>query len=79
MKTEKELNSDILAITMKIQATHPELYKFINEMPVKASDPAREVDLKGLSDYYDSLVELLEKYNATHTDTDEPTSDVGIM
>ena len=38
MKTAKELNTDILNMTMKIQETHPELSKFISEMPVKSLD-----------------------------------------
>ena len=69
MKTAKELNSAILNITMKIEATHPELSKFIAEMPIKASAPGTEVDFKGLEDYYNSLVALLKKYDISHTDT----------
>ena len=68
MKTAKELNSDILKITMKIETTHPELSKFIAEMPVKASPPGTEIDIKGLEDYYRSLVTLLKKYDISHTD-----------
>ena len=34
MKNEKELNEDILKITMLIQEKYPELSKFITEMPV---------------------------------------------
>lgn len=68
MKTESELNSDILAITMKIQETHPELSKFIAEIPVKAIDVDEALKLKSLSDYYDSLEEMLNNYHSTHTD-----------
>jgi hypothetical protein len=69
MKTENELNTDILNITMKIQQTHPELSKFIGEMPVKITDEqSKEVNLKNLQEYYKSLVTLLEKYDKTHTE-----------
>lgn len=68
MKNEKELNSDILNITMKIEATHPELSKFIGEMPVKMSNAeGTETDLKSLKDYYNSLVALLKKYDISHS------------
>lgn len=70
MKTEKELNNDILALTMKIQNTHPELSKFIGEMPMIASGLNREkVNTQSLMDYYNSLEALLNNYNITHSDT----------
>lgn len=37
MKTEIELNRDILVITQKIQKEFPELSKYIVEMPAKNS------------------------------------------
>ena len=68
MKTENELNSKILNITMKINDTHPELSKFIGEMPVKISDKNdKETNLKNLREYYRSLECLLEKYEKTHS------------
>ena len=33
METEKELNSKILDITMKIRENYPELSKYLDEMP----------------------------------------------
>ena len=68
MKTEKELNNDILNITMKIEAKHPELSKFIAEMPIKPSASGTEIDIKGLEDYHNSLVTLLKKYDLSHSD-----------
>jgi hypothetical protein len=68
MKTEKELNNDILNITMKIEAKHPELSKFIGEMPVRAFDTGTEVDLKSLEDYYNSLSAWLKNYDVSHND-----------
>ena len=56
VKTEKDLNYDILKITMIIQGSFPELSRYLEEMPVKMPDPGNmEVTAKNLSDYYDSL------------------------
>ena len=63
METEKEWNDKILKITMKINEEHPELSKYIEEMPVtipNEKDP--EVTLKNLRTYYGSLQALLNKY-----------------
>lgn len=68
MKTEKELNSDILKITMAIQERFPELTKFIAEMPVTIPDTENpEINIKNLTDYYNSLEALLKKYDNNHT------------
>ena len=70
MKTEKELNDDILKITMTIKETYPELSKYIIEMPLKISSTvSEEMNLKNLKDYYDSLETVLKKYTNTHTGT----------
>lgn len=64
METEKEINAKILAITMQIQAEHPELSKLLEEMPItipSGSDP--QINLKILADYYDSLKSILKKYD----------------
>lgn len=68
MKTEKELNADILNITMKIEAKHPELSKYIAEIPLKPSATSAEIDVKALEDYYNSLVAWLKKYDVSHTE-----------
>ncbi len=63
METEKELNSKILKITMTIRDQHPELSKYIEEMPVTIPDEKDpEVTLKNLREYYDSLNAMLNKY-----------------
>lgn len=67
MKTEKQLNNDILEITMKIKEKFPELSKYILEMPVTipyTENP--EVTRKALLDYYDSLDILLKDYIENH-------------
>lgn len=68
MKTESELNNDILKITLTIQERFPELSKYIAEMPVtipNINNP--EINIKNLKNYYDSLDNLLEKYAANHS------------
>ncbi|GAB2616418.1 hypothetical protein GCM10027035_11020 [Emticicia sediminis] len=67
MKTEKQLNAEILEMTMKIEQQFPELSKYIAEMPVtipNASSP--EINIKTLQDYYDSLKILLKDYAVNH-------------
>ncbi len=67
MKTEKELNSDILKITMAIRDNFPELSKYLNEMPVTipvSNNP--EINLKNLQDYFNSLDALFRKYVINH-------------
>ena len=68
MKTEAELNKNILKITMTIRNEFPELIKYLNEMPVTIpSDESPEINKKALQDYYDSLLDLLRKYAPNHT------------
>jgi len=63
MKTEEELNAEILAATLKIQEFAPELLKYIGEMPVTIPDAESGLVNNGiLSDYLDSLNQLLNKY-----------------
>ncbi len=67
MKTEKELNSDILEITIKIKGQFPELSKYILEMPVTIPNTDNpEINRKALRDYYDSLDVLLKDYIENH-------------
>jgi hypothetical protein len=75
VKTEKDLNYDILKITMIIQGSFPELSKYLEEMPVKTSDTGNtEVTPKNLSDYYDSLDALLKNYARYHNNIHPLTS-----
>ncbi len=68
MKTEKELNEAILKITMKIRNDHPELSKYLSEMPVTIPDISNpEIDNKILTEYLESLENLLKKYIPNHT------------
>jgi hypothetical protein len=67
MKTEKELNDDILKITMTIKESFPELSKYIEEMPITIPNNSNpQINLKTLKDYYDSLDNLMKKYATNH-------------
>ena len=68
MKTEKELNEDILKITMEIRSKFPELSKYIEEMPVKIlAKESPEATIKNLTSYFNSLDALLKKYALEHS------------
>ena len=63
METEKELNYKILKITMTIQEEYPELSKYLAEMLDTIPDADSPViNLKILSEYYDSLNSLVKNY-----------------
>ena len=71
MKTEKQLDQQILNITMMIQTNFPELSKYIPEMPVKISyATSAKINIKNLQDYYNSLKELVNKYAEEHNQKD---------
>ena len=68
MKTEKELNADILKITMLIQDKFPELSKYIAEMPVTIPNVENpEITVKNLQDYYNSLDIIVKDYDKNHS------------
>jgi hypothetical protein len=67
MKTEKELNENILKITATIRNEFPELMKFLNEMPQTIpNEKSPEINNKTLEEYFNSLKELLIKYAPNH-------------
>ena len=66
MTTEKELNAAILKKTLMIQERFPELSKYIEEMPITIPVNNPEINLKQLTDYYNSLENLIEKYAKNH-------------
>ncbi len=67
MKTESQLNADILKITLIIREKYPELSKFISEMPITIPDiESPEINVKILQDYYDSLDSMMKKYGKSH-------------
>ncbi|CAM4105490.1 alpha/beta fold hydrolase [Flavobacterium weaverense] len=66
MSTEKALNEKILKITEKIRENYPELLKHLNELT--ETIPAKEDPEINLGKYYDSLVNLVNKYEESHTE-----------
>lgn len=67
MKTENEINKDIIETTMVIVEKFPELSKYIDEIPVtipNTNEP--EINETNLEDYQSSLDVLLNKYAANH-------------
>jgi hypothetical protein len=68
MKTEAELNENILKITMTIRSEFPELMKFLNEMPITIPiDSSPEINTKILQEYFDSLIVMFKKYAPNHS------------
>ena len=68
MKTKIELERDISEITDKINSNFPELSMYILEMPENHSGN-KQVNLKNLEDYYQSLEVLVNQYADTHKDS----------
>lgn len=67
MKTETDLEKEIIVITMKIQSEYPELSKYIKEMPINILESNTDaINNKHMEEYYNSLVELLAEYAKTH-------------
>lgn len=66
MKTQSELQHEILNITETIHREYPELSKYIGEMPVCNSD-RQEVNVRSLEEFYQSLINLVDKYAVTHS------------
>ena len=62
-ETVNELNEKIMAVTMQIQETHPELSKFLDEMPVTIPNENKpQINSKVLQDYYESLKNILNEF-----------------
>jgi hypothetical protein len=69
---EKDLNSKILKITMRINDHYPELSKYLEEIPVTVpSENDPEITLNQLKTYYESLNSLLNKYKVDYPKIEE--------
>ena len=67
MKTETELTQDILEITNKIHQRFPELSKYLKEIPLRMDTTEDNgISPQSLSDYYDSLLDVITEYSKTH-------------
>ena len=63
MKNENDLSKKIIDITMQIQKKHPELSKYLTEMPETIPiDKSPEVNIISLESYLNSLETILSKY-----------------
>jgi hypothetical protein len=63
METCDRLNDKILTLTLLIKDKHPELSKYLEEMPVTIPDDKHpDINQKKMQDYYDSLNSILIKY-----------------
>ncbi len=71
MKTLKQLNTDILNMTMTIRDKYPELSKYLLEMHDTIPDQIHpKIKIETLQDYYNSLENLLKKYTSNHSKND---------
>lgn len=67
MKNESDLNKKIFEITMLIQNQHPELWKYLNEMPdTIPSIENPKINSESLQEYFNSLEQLLQNYLLEH-------------
>ena len=69
---ENDLNAKILKITMKIKDHYPELFQYLEEMPVTVlSENDPEITLNHLRSYYESLNSVLNKYKVDYPKIEE--------
>lgn len=67
MRTKKELEENILRITLKIHNEYPELSQYIAEMPLElVNGKVEPPSSKKLKHYWNSLYEMLSTYAKTH-------------
>ena len=67
MKTENEINKDIIETTMVIDEKFPELSNYIEQIPItipNINEP--EINKTNMRDYKSSLDILLNKYATNH-------------
>lgn len=67
MKTEIDLLQEITKLTTNIETNYPELYTYLEEIPLtipSKDDP--EVTINSLQDYLESLKQLLKHHLETH-------------
>ena len=67
MKSQNDLNNNIRLTTLKIQEEHPELIKYLDEIPRNfLSKEEKGINNIELKSYLDSLNNLLETYAKKH-------------
>lgn len=72
MRNIHELEKQIFRVTYIIQQKFPQLYELLNETPLFLSYQEKEITIKELSQYLESLIAQLKTYeqneNAAKTD-----------
>ena len=72
MKTENQINSDIMNIILKIDDSFPELAKYFEEMPpVMPTVEVQQPTIDELEHYTDSLNSLFIEYAKVHSDKEQ--------
>ena len=69
MKISQSVLTEISQITRDIEENYPELQKYLDETPITLSEgPSQNPDLddKTLTEYRDSLKEMVRKYKKEH-------------
>lgn len=67
MKTEEQLNQEILETTTMIRNEYPELLKYLEELTLTIPiDNNPEINIKSLTDYAQSLKNIIIKYGVRH-------------
>jgi ribosome maturation protein Sdo1 len=70
LKTESQLNEDILKVITAIAEKYQELLKFIEEMLVPSfTEVTADVKIAQLYDYHESLLNLVLRYSKIHKET----------
>jgi hypothetical protein len=63
MQTEEDINTSINKLATTMDVDFPELLKYVDEMPITNPDTSNPIiDTASLHDYYDSLDNLMKKY-----------------
>lgn len=69
MKRIQQLTQDIIELTFLIEQNYPELYQYLDEIPdTIPSSEHPSMDAKNLSNYLNSLKELLKHHLETHVE-----------
>ena len=74
METENNLNEKIMVVINRIKNKHPELLKYLDEMPMtipKENNP--EINITILKEYYESLEKIEKEIDKSHLENTTQT------
>ena len=74
METENNLNEKIMIVINRIKNKHPELLKYLDEMPMtipKENNP--EINITILKEYYESLEKIEKEIDKSHLENTTQT------